>query len=216
MQRMISASFASSSNMVLSMGKFVHENTSARRLYICRLIHSREDMGGLKEELSRLTKEKIGRLAYERRVRLVEEFWYRLERFVREMDIRNIKIYQDGLPAIDEQVDNIVEQTARKGSRNYKLLKDLKERGGVIVGTEDPELLKKEYELLKLVVESSSSGMDQHRSSLKELLIQRDKFIAKRIDETLYKGERGLLFIGAMHRVENYLPRDIEFRTIHI
>lgn len=170
-------------------------------------------MGGLKEKLSQRTMEITGKSLYKLRARLADEFWRILGEHMQKMDVQDVMIYQDGLPAVDEEVNRIVEQAVEKGSRNYKLLKTLKERGAVIVGTEDPNLLKREYEIIKALLETSKK-VDYRKMA--ELLEARDKFIAKRIDETLPDGGRGILFIGAIHKVENYLPEDIEINKIRI
>jgi hypothetical protein len=44
---------------------------------------------------------------------------------------------------------------------------------------------------------------------LEALLENRDEFISRRIDDTLASGAHGLLFIGALHRVEPRLPKSI-------
>ena len=46
------------------------------------------------------------------------------------------------------------------------------------------------------------------------LLGQRDRFIADRIAVTLGDGETGLLFLGALHRLDGLLPADIRLETL--
>jgi hypothetical protein len=46
------------------------------------------------------------------------------------------------------------------------------------------------------------------------LLNRRDTFIAKRIDETLNPGEKGIIFIGASHKVKEKLPESIKIIEI--
>ncbi|MDP2938765.1 MAG: hypothetical protein Q8O13_01615, partial [Candidatus Omnitrophota bacterium] len=48
------------------------------------------------------------------------------------------------------------------------------------------------------------------------LLNKRDKFIAKRIDESLSQDEIGIIFIGAYHNIKPKLPRDIQIKEIKI
>jgi hypothetical protein len=47
-----------------------------------------------------------------------------------------------------------------------------------------------------------------------ETLTQRDAFIARRIGQTLVPGRTGVLFIGMMHHVESFLPKDIVVRRL--
>ena len=47
-----------------------------------------------------------------------------------------------------------------------------------------------------------------------DLLKERDLHIAKNIDRSLKEGDLGILFIGATHRVEENLPKDIEVERL--
>jgi len=67
---------------------------------------------------------------------------------------------------------------------------------------------------LEAQAESRKAGPpDQAREEYaregERILRQRDEFIGRRIDESLKEGEVGILFIGLMHRVDRFLPRDI-------
>jgi hypothetical protein len=54
----------------------------------------------------------------------------------------------------------------------------------------------------------------QQADQSKRLLIQRDIFIANRINATLLAGETGVLFIGVAHNVDPYLASDIFVRRM--
>ena len=47
-----------------------------------------------------------------------------------------------------------------------------------------------------------------------KLLDRRDNFIARRIDETLQHGEKGIIFIGAYHNVKKRLPKSIQIKEV--
>ena len=88
-------------------------------------------------------------------------------------------------------------------------------RGAALVGTESPALLLEEYELaqqllMRLAADDAGgpTGQHQHLSAL--VLERRDRFIAGRVGETLKAGEVGLIFLGLLHTLERFLPRDIE------
>jgi hypothetical protein len=55
---------------------------------------------------------------------------------------------------------------------------------------------------------------DECASESERMLRERDEFIARRIDESLKEGEVGILFIGLMHRVDRFLPADIEVQYL--
>jgi hypothetical protein len=46
------------------------------------------------------------------------------------------------------------------------------------------------------------------------ILRQRDEFISRRIDESLKEEEVGILFIGLLHRVDRFLPPDVEVQYL--
>ncbi|MBT9146821.1 hypothetical protein B9J77_04650 [candidate division NPL-UPA2 bacterium Unc8] len=54
----------------------------------------------------------------------------------------------------------------------------------------------------------------KYKLTKNRLLSRRDKFIARRIDETLNHGETGIIFIGAYHNVKKRLPKSIQIREI--
>ena len=87
------------------------------------------------------------------------------------------------------------------------------ERGATLEGTEDPDLLRTEYEL---IMSTAAGATDAGRSDgaraaqLRDLLDQRDRFIARRIDATLTQQDIGILFLGALHRAVQELPGSIQ------
>jgi hypothetical protein len=93
---------------------------------------------------------------------------------------------------------------------NHQVILQLLNKGAEVRKTEDASLLMEE---LRLAREESGAAsipnpgdLNSRRVSLTE---ERDKFIAKTIDETLRIGETAVLFIGAYHNVHLYLPGDI-------
>lgn len=83
------------------------------------------------------------------------------------------------------------------------------------MGTELPELLRREYGHVKKIAEAATDAEaeEARRSYAAEsaaILKERDAFIARRVDETLQEGELGLLFLGMMHEVDRLLPESIE------
>ena len=82
------------------------------------------------------------------------------------------------------------------------------------MGTECSELLLEEYNLIKvLLLDGKTQGAMTSPERLKQaqalLLHQRDKYIAPRINETLCQGESGILFLGLLHKLEEWLDKDI-------
>ena len=118
-----------------------------------------------------------------------------------------LKVYQDSLPVCD-LVDAIVADVAASGSKNYALLKTLQEKGATLMGTESPDLLRQEKDLMTEVLQSADHSKESAEKA-QALLLQRDRFMAQRINESLADEEMGLIFVGLMHQIEPYLAADI-------
>lgn len=181
------------------------------------IIHSPADMGGLAPSVRRVTVQKLGRHAWSRNVNVIARMWNEFRRTVEGWDLPwdKVRLYQDGLPQCGREVD-IVTTLAGAGSPNHQLLLSLMSRGAALVGTESPDLLVKEYRLVREQLAANESGATaikaEHAARSRALLAQRDRYIARRINESLRPGEIGLLFLGMLHSVERRLAKDIEVR----
>jgi hypothetical protein len=173
------------------------------------IVHSAEDLGGLADA----TKQTRGDdAAHARHEQAVAAIWDHIEQAVKALPVssRGWRVYQDGLPVCEHEID-IVNQLAAAGSRNYRLVKSLVARGAMLMGTELGELLVEEYSLQKEVLEQGRDSEETVQLAA-SLLARRDRFIAERIDDTLCAGETGILFLGMMHRLDEWLPGDIDLR----
>jgi hypothetical protein len=193
------------------------DNTSSkfsRTLIYFPIVHTQADMGALKDSVSRVTLEKIGRSGLNRKTAIINKIWIDIERSIDAMALTYdlVRLYQDGLPVCGREAE-IVTDLAKSGSRNHKLLLRLMDQGAVIMGTESGDLLLQEYRLAKqslTVRPARAAGVRAQRQSVSDsLLVQRDKFIAQRINDTLKTGETGILFIGMLHSPARYLDQDI-------
>ena len=83
------------------------------------------------------------------------------------------------------------------------------------MGTEDAQLLMEEYEMQKQrLARADKSVTPEQEKRLDHLLAARDSFIAERIAATLQEGEVGLLFLGALHRLDAFRAADIRLATL--
>lgn len=180
-----------------------------RKLVQIPVIHTPQDLGSQREAVRREYIARFGREQWGRHLELIAELWNRIGRLVLALpvDFRKVRLYQDGLPECGREQE-IVEELAREGSRNHKLLLELVKNGARLMGTEDLSLLMEERERL---LERRSAAA---RPGYDALMRRRDEHIASRIDATLKQGELGLLFMGALHRVTQLLPKDIAVRTL--
>lgn len=204
-------------------GQVVYYNIRGKNLYIMRrliyipIIHGEIDMGSLSDRLKHEYIAKFGEDKWHEYCKVSDELWIeirrRLERL--KLDYKKVKLYQDGLPKNGRELD-IIRELSEKGSENYKLLLDLIGNGAQIIGTEDPQLLIREYNHVKGIVRETSitdgkEKLEKHREIGAALLSERDNYIARRIDESLGdNGETGILFIGIAHKVDERLPMDIK------
>jgi len=189
---------------------------ATRRLIWVPIIHTRADLGSLSGFLRQLYVRRAGQAQWKRHVESVEDMWRTLRRAVEALDLPSagLRLYQDGLPACGHEGE-IVRDLAQAGSPNHQLLLDLMANGAILTGTESPELLLEEYELVQQVLlslgsEGKGRWSDRQRQLGTALLEKRDRYIAERIDTTLGTGETGLLFLGMLHSLTGLLPADIQ------
>ena len=189
-----------------------------RQLIHIPIIHSSVEFGSLAESVQAHYAKVLDEGSWHRREEAIEGLWKHIREKVLalHLDDRRTRIYQDGLPVCEFE-EKIVREIAQAGSPNHQLILELIERGVTLMGTEDPQLLMEEYEIQKRKLEnrpaSDQAGQEQIRPAA-DLLAARDRFIAKRIDETLKVGETGLLFLGALHRFDELQSTDIQVATL--
>ena len=187
-----------------------------RRLIYIPMVHTVADMGSEAENLKGLYIARNGEEEWLVRNRVVEKFWDEIEKrvFSMELDFSRVRIYQDGLPVSGKELQ-IMKEVAAQGSRNYRIVQELVEKGAALEGTEDPRLLLAEYRAVKIIAAVRDEAARQRANvafalEAQEILKARDAFVGQRIDQTLQDGETGLLFMGLLHQVEQYLPSDIQ------
>lgn len=195
-----------------------------RRLIHIPIIHNEADMGALGKAVRDITIQKLGLEGWERNLSLIDGLWSQIEQAIDRwaLPYEKVRLYQDGLPVCGRELE-IVTELARAGSRNHQLLLRLTERGAAIMGTESAELLVEEYKFIKRALAAglpaaqqagnapvAASLLAQEKSLSQSLLRQRDQAIAWRINQTLRPGEIGLLFLGMLHSLAEWLAKDIE------
>jgi len=144
----------------------------------------------------------------------VKDMWEGIYSKLQEIGINfsSMRIYQDSLPVCGMEKE-VVSKLAEKGSRNHQLILDLLNNGARIEGTEDQQLLIKEYDCLTRFIASASASdhtaaLERYRAESAGLMKQRDEFIAGRIKSTLKDGEVPLVFMGVRHGLGELLKDD--------
>ena len=186
-----------------------------RRLRYIPIIHTEADMGALAASFRTVAIQKVGRQKWENTVTAVKEFWavIRDEMEKWNLPFPHVRLYQDGLPVCGREAE-IVADLAQSGSANHQVLVSLMERGARLMGTESPDLLLEEYNLVERVLaagsmEEASKIKAQQRMLSQSLLLRRDQHIARRINETLGSEETGILFLGMLHSPMRWFAPDI-------
>lgn len=186
-----------------------------RTLIYIPIIHTEVDMGSVSEEVKKEYLSKYGKSKWLKHLDLISNLWETIRKRLLKMQVDYCKarLYQDGLPVCGKELE-IVKELAGMGSKNHILLMELVDMGATLMGTEDPGLLLQEHKMIKEIVGARGKNqgkekLEGYRKHSNDLLVKRDDFIAKRISETLQDGETGILFIGALHKVDSMLPRGI-------
>ena len=190
-----------------------------RTLIYVPIIHTDADMGSVGAAIEKQSSAYIGSERWLKHKQMVGKFWGNVTAYFAAYDAANLKIFQDGLPAGGELGMKIVLKAAGQGSLNYRIILDLLNRGAVLCQTEDPGLLRTEYELLNSLVQPAGHpkkqiSRPQHKSRLERLTVERDKFVAGAIDTSLNEGETGVLFMGSFHDVLKRLPAGIQVKQL--
>jgi hypothetical protein len=188
----------------------------ARTLYYFPIVHTQADMGRFSGELTQATLRRAGQRGLHRKLQAIDQVWADIRNAIEDLDLPfdRVRVYQDGLPVCGREAE-IAAELARAGSVNHQLLLLLKSRGAVLMGTEAPELLLREYDLARDSLAAGSPrrpGTDtrQRQGLAQRLLQERDRYIAQRINATLEPGEVGMLFLGMLHSPTPFLDPDIK------
>jgi len=187
----------------------------SRTLIYLPIVHTQDDMGAMKESVARATLEKVGRAGLARKTAAIDKLWTEIEAAIEALALSfdRVRLYQDGLPVCGREAE-IVTELAQAGSRNHQLLLRLMAQGAVLMGTESGELLVQEYQSARQSLTTrpprAAGVAAANRAWSDALLKRRDQFMAQRINETLTSGETGILFLGMLHSLEQYLNPDVK------
>jgi hypothetical protein len=176
--------------------------STVRKLYLVPIIHMSADMGSLASALDERATAELGRELWQRHKQVVSGFWDSIARFFDSLDISGSKVYQDGL--ITDGLDGliIIREGIAQGSKNYEIIAKLMERGAVLVRTEDLALVRQEHTYITKIARSKSlkekevAGL-RYKLVKGKLLMQRDDFIAQRVNETLREAARARQWASA-------------------
>lgn len=184
------------------------------------IVHTEADLGTLAKSFKDEYTKKYSRQRYENHVQTIQRMWDEISISILKMELEwhKIRLYQDGLPVCGKEVE-IITELAAQGSRNHQLLLVLIGKGAHLEGTENKTLLLEEYQHYQKIFSAQNPEMknrlvQDYQKKSEKLLRQRDQFVAKRIAQTLSDDETGLLFMGMLHQVEQFLDKTIQVQYL--
>ena len=187
-----------------------------RRVVLIPILHNAADLGSLAATVRAQYEQRFGPAGWHERQQAVEQRWSAIARAIDALglDFRHVRLYQDGLPVCGKE-GMIVQELAAAGSTNHQLLLKLIARGAKLMGSEDPQLLIREYQLQRGRAKSppaAAASADEAAA----ILAARDAFLAGQIAGTLAEGETALVFLGAAHRLVLPTAADLSVETLRI
>ena len=184
-----------------------------RKLIYVPIIHTQTDMGTLSPRLEEEYIKKFSGDKWLKHRQTVEKLWTEIERRLNQLKTPIHKVYQDGLPICGRELE-LTTELANRGGRNHQIILQLVKQGAELLGTEDPKLLKEEYNTITKNLGQGESPREDYKKVVRENLEKRDRFIAQRINETLLPGETGVLFMGLLNQVHTKLAKDIRVEPL--
>lgn len=182
-----------------------------KELIYIPVIHTQDDMGTMAYSLKMEYVAKYGKKKWQQHIKAIDDMWKGLHKKIFSLNLpyRRTRIYQDSLPVCGKELEMVRDMVAI-GSMNHKIILELVKKGAKLEGTEDPGLLLQEYSNIKMLyqaadIEEKIKAGENYRKVADELIIKRDRFIAKKIENTLSENEIGILFAGIQHNVNKYL-----------
>lgn len=191
-----------------------------RNLIYIPIVHTEADLGSMANAFKQEYSRQYSKEHYQEHVQSVDQMWDLLTRNITLLDLdwTRVRVYQDGLPVCGRELE-IVRDLAQKGSKNHQLLQTILVKGATLEGTEDKNLLLEEYRQFQKIFSTTLPAekkrlLDAYKQRSETLLRERDRFIANQIASTLRENETGLLFIGMLHKVDQYLPPEIQVSSL--
>lgn len=216
MDRMpVSCSIRAGSSDPGRMGSAARVPRAMPLLLLIPIVHTEQDLGSLAARIAEQQRQRHGAVKSEQHRQAILALWSSIREFIESLDLpyERVRLYQDGLPD-SRGAAEIVAQVAAQGSKNYQLLQDLMKKGAKLMGTESPRLLAHEYELHRAPDAPGKAATEPGADHSRQLLAERDLYIAQRINATLGADEFGLLFLGLAHSVEPNLRPDIQVKNL--
>jgi hypothetical protein len=141
-----------------------------------------------------------------------QEFWDYVAERLKSPRVVN-RIYYDSLTKGGEQTEEALKFINDNNERCSVLVRELISDGATLQASEDRLLIEETVSWIGMLTKGASKETEQDQTTL-ELLEQnmsdRDKFLAKVVEETLKENETGVLFIGSGREIGRHISSDIK------
>jgi hypothetical protein len=146
----------------------------------------------------------------------VERYWNEVEEHVNKLEKTGKvnMIYHEAIHSAGDEGMKVIEKMNEK---SYKLVKSYCEKGAELQPLEDRELFYEFMDWKRCLIIPFNSGkvLNKVLEFYREASERRYEHIAKRIDETLGRGEAGMLIMSEEDRNNILFPQDIEIFLVH-
>lgn len=190
-----------------------------KQLIYIPVIQTKGDMASLEQVCRRQDSEQAGLADWGANSDAFDRSWNYIRKHIETMNLAysRVRLYQEGFSQSGNEV-RIASDLARTGSRNHQLLLYLAQKGATLMGPESPNLLLEDYLLIRQVQDAQIwEEAEQVRIRQQPLIYalhkRRDRYIAEYINKTLGEDETGILFLGLVHSVEEYISKNIQWRS---
>lgn len=192
-----------------------------RTLYYVPMIHVDAELNEVGPIIKDLRTRIYGEQAVAQDESAILDLWRQIKDWVRNVvnDPQGLIIYQDGIPiGPREKIRQLFALILQDHPHSplFRIIKELLNHGAILEGTEDFSLLIQRVAVYKEIYQAAKKCQNLHDAEtsiikkveeLDGLIVQSDEMVAKRIDKTLRENERGILFMGHRHEVDNVLMR---------
>jgi hypothetical protein len=162
------------------------------RLYLFRFLHVKQEVPCSEEDHRKALKQ-----------------WRRIEEKAKYFDSFDSEEYAPAIHFIKNMTH--MQELPEKFTPRQRMMVFLGRSGTVIELTEDTDLLTRFREFMIPRLNKDVFDDDDHQEYF-DIVEQRDRFIANRINTTLGPNELGFLFLGRNHNPLRYLDPEISFR----
>lgn len=133
-----------------------------------------------------------------------EEFWnYVSDKLKAPVTIQ--KIYFDSVTKT--KLETAPEFIKKSNEKAYAIIERFMNEGAKLQITEDSILLEESASWARMLSQDSASSATEELFT--QSIVDREKFVAKSISESLNEGEMAILFLSPGRRTGDYLPSDI-------